>query len=125
MYSNNGTAGLEINNGSVGMNNLSITGNQVNSGNLTVSGNITPINMSQTIGQRIKMYPTGDYGFGITSSGAIMMYGDSGGNVSLGTSGFTNYIEILKCNKSDKSVLIPSGDLNVLKNSTISGNMTV
>ena len=57
--------------------------------------------MSQTIGDRIRIYPISGqnhYGIGITSAGSLMMYGDTGGNVSIGTSGFTNYIEILKKN---------------------------
>ena len=53
------------------------------------------------------------------------MHGDSGGTISLGNgSSITSYTEGMKINNNG-SIIIPSGDVSILKNSVVSGNLTI
>ena len=59
------------------------------------------------------------------TSGTIYMHGDSGWTVSLGNgSSITSYTEGMKINNNG-SIIIPSGDVSILKNSVVSGNLTI
>ena len=62
--------------------------------------------------------------WGITG-GTIYIHGDSGGTISLGNgSSITSYTEAMKINNNG-SIIIPSGDVSILKNSVVSGNLTI
>ena len=64
------------------------------------------------------------YGLGITG-GTIYIHGDSGGTVSIGNgSSISSYTEAAKFNNNG-SVIFPSGDISILKNSVVSGNLTI
>ena len=83
------------------------------------------LNFANSVGEKIRLYPASvSYGLGITN-GTINMYGDTNSDVALGTNGFTGFTEILRCIGSDKSVRIGTGDLNVFKNQTNTGNLTI
>ena len=53
------------------------------------------------------------------------MHGDSGGTISLGNgSSIGSYTEGMKINNHG-SIIIPSGDVSILKNGIVSGNLTI